>query len=193
MSMPEIPNFVKVTKENIGALVSKNDVEILKKANKNFTPYHTSGDGNCLFNAVSLALYGNESNAAVLKKITAKYFAENYAELREEYEEMSLYFLDNYETLQSCLIDGHYSNPLTITAIANALGISIQLIYPPLNSNDVGKEILNTRIQPIEYAHVPKIINIMFTTCNKWVEGTAFVPNHYVALLLNREGNFSFF
>ena len=138
-------------------------------------------------------MYGSESNSAILKKITARYFAEKFDELREEYSELQIYFESNIDTLKSCWIDGVYSNILTVTAVANALTVSIGLVYPEINGpDDPGNEILNATIQPVDYQSPPRKIWLMMTTCSPLGPNQSFQPNHYVALLADFERGSSF-
>ena len=56
--------FKNVNTENVEKRTSRLDIVLLKDYELNFIPIETTGDGNCLFHAVSICLYGNGNETA---------------------------------------------------------------------------------------------------------------------------------
>lgn len=188
-NLDQLPPFNEIDTENIEKNLSIHDINIMKKTNiVGHIPYLTTGDGNCLFNAASISLYGNESKSRLLKQITGKYFAANSQRLRNHhaYYPFSQFFDESdLDTMRSCVVDGAYSNALTILALVNALNISVNSIYPPLNGHgDLAYQTLNASIDPIENQAI-KQITIMWSAAMLTPYGNelVFKPNHYVAVL----------
>ena len=117
-----------------------------------------------------------------IKQLTASYFAENYALIRNNYADIAMFFESDLETLKSCAIDGCWSNAMTICAISNALRISIRIVYPPHNGpQDIAYQKLNTIVEPIVRQPI-KNIAIMWT--GPFDGHSIFVPNHFVTCLV---------
>lgn len=193
-----LPPFSNVNAMNIQRTVSERDSKILEIVGlrHRFTPYSITGDGNCLFNAVATLLWGNEENWKLVKAKTAQFFANNHERLRGgRYGDLEVFFESDLETMKSCAVDGCWSNTLTMVAIANALNLTINSVYPPLNGvDDLVYRTVNTTIQPISENGIAaeKTISIMWTGpydveahSSGLSESTrrTFVPNHFVALL----------
>ena len=102
------------------------------------SPAHVSGDGNCLFNSLSVGLVGHE-------KIAPEIRVETYLEMvfnRHAYydgpnakrNERILLVSDNYnEACNSAARDGAFLSAWTMLAAATVLGCPIQSVYPPQN------------------------------------------------------------
>lgn len=183
--------FKDVTTENVEKTTSRSDIVLLKEHNLNFVPIETTGDGNCLFHAVSISLYGNESETAQLKKIVAYYFAENFELLKQKYPQFEGLFQSDQETFESCAIMGKWANTLTILAIVNALRINFNSVYPPINGHDeFVHTTLNTTIIPFE-GQTDKTVNILWSGWHlvDFGKSKVYQPNHFVALLVPEEAN----
>ncbi|ELT91429.1 hypothetical protein CAPTEDRAFT_214198, partial [Capitella teleta] len=92
----------------------------------------TTGDGGCLFNAVSLSLTGFERSASVLRARTALEMAlhrEYYVALDSLKD--AKYVCPTFdEALNACISPNGFSSAYTIQALATVIGIPIRAIYP---------------------------------------------------------------
>jgi hypothetical protein len=113
-------------------LLNKYGVEVLKK----FSSRDVTGDGNCFFRSVSLALYGTQDYHAYLRAVTAFHLIEN----QRLYDINGGYFV-MHDTcvytpcfrmvVNSALTDGTYAELVHIFALSDALGMPIQSYCTP--------------------------------------------------------------
>ena len=98
-------------------------------------PLKTTGDGNCLINATSIALSGNECISGELRMRTAVEMALNADKYtsRDDHDQL-LDHSPSYEaSLYDCCTEGNYSSILTLMALSTVVGLPIHSIYPPMN------------------------------------------------------------
>ena len=116
--------------------------------NSSYRPISTTGDGNCLFNAASFLLCGNESLATELCLRTLIEMTNNkefYLRMCRDFAS----FADYDEAILDCAKDGGYSCIWTICALSSVLGRPIVSVYPCVNgSDDIAYVSLNCTLQP---------------------------------------------
>jgi len=106
-------------------------------------PINTVGDGNCLFRATSLALYGNDSYHTELRARCALEIAlhrEWYDASDARYcapfkDDNRIVVVPYSELCESVTLDGQYSDILCILALSSVVEIPIQMYFPPLNAS----------------------------------------------------------
>ena len=180
MDLPEEGNTFL---ETGGVLVDdENALNVLKAYGDERWQTHVTksvtGDGNCMFNTVCLALWGHERHSALLRLITAVEVIENKAYYsptnRNTEENVSVdgwhFAVDNYNRfLREIITDGCYMGAGHLAALANSLRMPIRM------SHAVGT---NTSRQMGSVAHLNRQITLdtaihrgrscleMF--CSKW-------------------------
>lgn len=149
-------------------------------------PVLTTGDGNCLFNALSITLVGNESLSTELRVRTCCEMATNkeFYTTQSFSKDFLLCSMPFAESTLSCARSGSFSNAWTIQAAASAIHVSIEATYPYVNgAKDYQAQMLNRthdcRILPLERL---KPLKIMWTRMGQQ-NGKIWLPNHFVALV----------
>jgi hypothetical protein len=143
-------------------------------------PLTTTGDGNCLFNAISLAMYGHERHATQLRVRTC-------IELiwyRNTYDAVGLNLVspDMKNVCIATATKGRYSSAYTIAATASAIGAKITSVYPPRNGMlDRSVSILNRTFLPREPS-TRREYYVMWTDCGGDT-GKTWIPNHFIPLV----------
>ncbi|GFN82618.1 hypothetical protein PoB_000912400 [Plakobranchus ocellatus] len=101
-------------------------------------PICLTGDGNCLFRAVSLALYVTEEFHATLRLLCAIEMIENrphydyeYSLFVDHFNDPRLVFDKNDVHLKDVIKVGSFSSLMTVSAISAALKLPIQSYCPP--------------------------------------------------------------
>ena len=162
--------------------------------NMKHTPVCTSGDGNCLFNAISLRLNGNEELSTELRVRTVLEMTENenwYIE-QNRYTEMNLTTSTFKESLLECG-KGGWCSPWVIHALANVIYQPIVTLYPPVNG------LLDRCVRNLNHCFIPRRvtnkekINIMWTSLKSprlfktpgEEDGVYWTPNHFSLLVQN--------
>lgn len=154
------------------------------------TAYKSTGDGNCLFNSVSIAVYGHETYklSTELRYWSCLELISNIT-YYEELQTSSLKIVcgELIETVFDCATAGTASSLFTIAALCNILQRPITSIYPPCNGIEDGAyEVLH------DHTFSPRVINnivrapirIMWTHTSTTEQGT-WTPNHFVPLMEN--------
>ena len=151
--------------------------------------FKAKGDGNCLFNAVSVATFGNESKSTelrfrvVLEMVANKCF----------YEQLPGHEKGYYDTIAGTLDDNilraaknySWSSVYDIHALASILNCTITAIYPPINGLlDINVRSLNRRYLPRQQQQKQQEITIMWTsTSSPQATKELWQPNHFVPIL----------
>ena len=174
-------------------------------APRNCIPVSCTGNGNCLFNAISILLAGHEDlstelrvrAAVALLQLQKSFTDPDSAAVRQLiHEQFVLYspfaltdqqihtqlndiqILTVFKTeVQNTLKDRTWSGMWQIIGIATALQMSINSIYP--NYNPRVRNLFNTTIQPL-------IGSSQYTISVLWsgkVNNGIFQPNHFVPLI----------
>ena len=153
-------------------------------------PVSVTGNGNCLFNAISVYLYGNEKFAAEIKVKTCIEMATNASFYIKQHSTSMIPVISPSfkEATTECALDGKHSSAWTLLAASTVIKRNIQSVYPVVNGpTDKYISILNTCFKP----RVNKSqgdVTIMWThTSNK---SSHWTPNHFVPLItLQDEGS----
>ena len=143
-----------------------------------------SGDGSCLFNAVSVALCGNESHSMELStRTTIELILHS-----EEYEQTYPPFKDVCSMTESITdrYKGGYS-AFTIAGLSTAIQHPIACVYPPLNGLiDEAFRILTTTVYPLRSTtEIKETSFVMRTRVGHVDSNRSWFPNHFVPLLVD--------
>ena len=102
-------------------------------------PIAVEGDGNCLFNCVSLALWGEESRSSLLRLITAIEIVKNTSYYYSSESNPSPGVIVNglnypaynlFEFVKEVVTDHSYMSPGHLAALANSLCMPLRVTYP---------------------------------------------------------------
>ena len=114
------------------------------------TPMVVRGDGNCLFNAISLVLFGHENASSEIRLKTFFELFDNAA----FYERIHVKsFIPDISpplssAIRQCAQIGSYSCTWTMHAASTVIGKPIKSVYPVVNGPaDMNIKILNNHIQ----------------------------------------------
>ena len=154
--------------------------------NETVVPVAVSGDGNCLFNAVSKLLSGNESLAKELRVRTAIEMATNIDMYQTDPKLIKTeIFSPSYtESLRDCARSGGYSSAWTIKSLASVLRRTISVLYPPMNGlDDLAHKALTTEYTPLNIFN-EKPLRIMWSRLGK--RAKLWSANHFVPLFAPR-------
>ena len=165
--------------------VSKQILDSLNMSVAGRTPIYVSGDGNCLYIAISVGICGNESLSAELRVRTCLELIKNRHAYRNAPNARELFFVSpNYDdAVTSSACKGKFACAWEMQAAATVIGCPIQSVYPPRNGllhKAIG--ILNTVFTPVSSKSKkdPLIImwsNAVFSFVGSWL------PNHFVPLI----------
>ena len=151
-------------------------------------PSKTTGDGNCLFNATSIALSGNECLSGELRMRTAVEMALNADKYtsRDDHDRL-LDHSPSYEaSLHDCCTEGSYSSIWTIMALSTVVGLPIHSIYPPMNGTKCLTHLaLSKKFETEESRNRPPI-TILWSRLGPWRPPT-WTGNHFVPVLVREQ------
>ena len=114
-------------------------------------PRYVTGDGNCLFNSVSVVICGNESMTCELRVRTCIELVLNfeYYKNHHQFRDFIRVSPDLEEACRMCAIDLEYSSVFVMQALSSVIGREIVSVYPAMNGLlDNCLSILNTVIVP---------------------------------------------
>ena len=143
----------------------------------------TTGDGNCLYNALSTAMYGSEDQALLIKLWTAITLVLQKSKVCKLFDSHCLQFVDwDYNSaLHDILTPGKWSSSWHIVAASVALNHPVSSVYPRMNSRkEPAYKVLNTTIVPSDKNNVPICIH---WTGRPKQPGRNWNPNHFIALV----------
>ena len=147
-------------------------------------PIHVTGDGNCLFNSISVSLFGHENLASELRVRTCIELNENMTKYEQNFN--NLIFVSP-DIANDCVDIAHnykFSYVWCLLAATSVIGIPIQSVYPPKNGIlDKTQSLLNQTFFPLGSKSSKKEpIQILWTRTTKSQDKT-WLPNHFVPLL----------
>ena len=178
--------------KNISIAVDQNALSLLQVYEKRSTdlpklPLSVTADGNCLYNAISDALYGDEHSSKELRVrscieicLHPSLYSDNFPPILSE---VSHYIAD----CLSAAHDGSFASARMILGVANMPELKIRSIYPPMNGLlDIPVSFLNTTFPP----NLQNSVTIESPVIILWSRrGTAiknnWAPNHFVPLINN--------
>lgn len=147
------------------------------------TPRVVRGDGNCLFNAIFLVLFGHENASSEIRLKTFFELFDNAA----FYERIHVkYFIPDVSpplasAIRQCTQIGSYSCTWTMHAASTVIGKPIKSVYPVVNGPaDMNIKILNTTFKP-RGSRSRHDITIMWSGGN--TIGSFWKPCHFVPLI----------
>ena len=149
------------------------------------TPIYVSGDGNCLYNAISVGICGNESLSAEIRVRTCLELIKNQHAYRNAPNSRELFFVSpNYDdAVTSSACKGKFACAWEMQAAATVIGRPIQSVYPPRNGLlDKAIGILNTVFTPVSSKSKKEPLLIMWSNAVFSFVGS-WLPNHFVPLL----------
>ena len=150
-------------------------------------PLFVSGDGNCLFNAVSVSLCGSQRLAAELRVRTVIEMvmnADNYKHCSDAKTYLTL--APSYkEACVDCGRNGAFSSVWTIVALSTVIGRPIHSVYPPCNGTEGSNGFIYRSLNatfPNDGSSKVQPIYIMWTSTVHHHKGL-WSPNHFVPLI----------
>lgn len=170
--------------------------DILRKCHplllEDASPRAVYGDGNCMYRAVSLALYGTEQYHAQLRLLTTLEIIDN----RTYYDNSHRKFVDLIkdqrivtpcfdDLLAAAYVDGSYSDMLHIYALSAAAGQCFTSYYPPTGSNEVLIQPFNRRVQGRDVRGNNPSAILMWSQMKTIQRARDFRPNHFALLHRN--------
>ncbi len=179
------------TPEKSDLAVDTCTLNILKRFEKKLShiPVDVTGDGNCFFNAMSIALSGGETLAVELRVRTCIEMVkfQQYYETHALSERFSLVSPEYVDACLKCAQNYEFSSIYTIHALASVLCCTISSVYPCLNGLlDNRMNILNATLPP--RSKPKQFTNAKFYIC--WTTGSTrdihygkWDPNHFVPLI----------
>ena len=155
-------------------------------------PVFVSGDGNCLFNSLSVGLVGHEKLATEIRVRACLEMVLNrhayYDGPNAKKNERLLEVTDSYdEACTAASRKGAFSSAWTMLAAATVLGSPIQSVFPPRNGLlDKTFRYLNETFTPVSSKSKFDPICIMWTSTSYSYHKT-WLPNHFVPLIATKE------
>lgn len=151
-------------------------------------PSMTTGDGNCLFNAVSIALTGSEDRAAELRLRTSVEMALNADSYtcHPDYDLLMTHSPSFNTSMQDCCTEGAYSSIWTIMALSSVVGLPIKSVYPPMNGPQCkAHQALSKTFATEDNAHLEPV-NVLWSRMGPW-RPPNWTGNHFVPVLKQKE------
>jgi hypothetical protein len=145
-----------------------------------YVPLAVVGDGNCLYRACSLGLYGDETHHVHLRLLTAieiilnaKYYsATDMFDVRIN--------VSPYDELVSVAVGyGRYAEFAHVKALSAVIGVSIQTYYPPLKLNTYLSNALSCCVVGRGVKNSPSPLTIMWTQTTMPSSFEKFAANHF--------------
>jgi hypothetical protein len=183
--------------------ILESDIDpIAKMILQNFTgehgnPLKTSGNGDCLFDAASLYLVGNETKSVELRYKTALMLINEENVIRNHKDKASLKDLSpSYDSaVRDCAQIGKYSSQWTIIALAKVLNMPIKVIYPSVGGHKgLAHRTLNAvyNVGSSESALLTIMWTSMKAPTSAMISGRKWwSPNHFVPVISAMESNLS--
>ena len=156
----------------------------------------STGDGDCLFNSVSIHMVGNESLSLELRYKTCLEMVLNEGTVSSHKSRASLLLLspDYNVAARNCARIGQFSSVWTMIALCNVIKVPIKSLYPCLNgSKDLPFMKLNQTFQPtgIKSGDNKEPIRVMWTHTQMPRKGKTWTPNHFVPVVNSSQVNSS--
>ena len=159
-----------------------NAERIMRRHDIQGRPLLTPGDGNCLFNAVSIILTGTTELATELRYKTCLQMATRKERVLEGHPNIDDLFIvspDYDHSLLACARMCEFSSPWTILGLSQVLQRNVVSLYPPENgSGDETVQILTTVFGSFQH-DLP--LSIMWTGPKKR-KGKMWLPNHFLPI-----------
>ncbi|KAL3888446.1 hypothetical protein ACJMK2_000813 [Sinanodonta woodiana] len=193
MGMRRLKNFKPVSDKDVVFPPVRVDAIAKEVMNKYFDevigdPIITTGNGNCLFNAVSLLLYGDESKSVQLRyHICLRMVRDSTSYMNHPHRKRIQCLSPSYEaTCIDCATIGGFSSAWTILALCDIIRRPVRILYPSVNGeNDFAHTSLNTTFEPssvVPAGH--STINILWYAQGQLPkQGSWYAVYHFVPVL----------
>ena len=147
-------------------------------------PSMTTGDGNCLFNAVSIALTGNEDRAPELRVRTSVEMALNADtyKRRLDYDQLLAHSPSYSASMKDCCTEGAYSSIWTMMALSAVIGLPIKSVYPPMNGTKCKAHTALSKLFVTDENEKRETLTVMWSRMGPWRLPT-WTGNHFVPIL----------
>ena len=152
-------------------------------------PAAVPANGNCLFNALSVAIAGNISLATELRVRTCIEMVENRNDYPKKHKQSGIDLVspDYKEAMYECAVNCKFSSAWTLSAASVMLNTRIVSVFPPVNGlMDKTISILNTTFATKKEGSHRAPIVIMWSSVTPPSSGT-WTPDHFVPLLLREK------
>lgn len=157
---------------------------------KDGTAIKSTGDGDCLFNAISIILCGDESMSVELKYKCCLEMVSNGEKIQQHKDKAALFCVspDYEEAVIKCAKRGGYSSAWTMIALSNITKRKIESLYPLVNgAKDVATMTLNCVFHPSSGLQDAKTMKIMWTHTVPYnllaKKNWSWTPNHFVPFI----------
>lgn len=168
-------------------------LDILKKCHPaaldDFTPRAVIGDGNCMYRAVSLALYGSEKFHAHLRLVTTleimqnrPYYDAKHRKTIDLINDDRVLSPEYQDLIKTACSDGGYAELLHMYAVSAAINQPLRSYYPPTGTNEELTKPFTRRIQGRNVLGNTPVATLMWSQLNPIVNTHEFSPNHFVVL-----------
>lgn len=155
------------------------------------TPREIFGDGNCMYRALSLGLYGTQDHhlhlrlrAALEMNTHPEYYDTKHLQyqdlIKEDHIERTVQFVD---LVKSTVTVGSYAGMEKMHAVSAALRLGLASYYPPSTANNYNtaaytRKVYGRGVTPSKGIHV----TVMWTQTVRLSDVHRFRPNHFVLL-----------
>jgi len=160
---------------------------------RDFKPLAVFGDGNCLFRAVSLGLYGTQerhvelrAKAAIEVAMHPEWYDKNCANFCAPFKDDPFIVLPDYvELCNQVSTSGCYVGILCALALSAVCECKIQMYFPPLNASFTSQPLTQCLTgRNVVQGGLPRL-TVMWTTSQMPIDATVHTVdiNHFVPLL----------
>lgn len=155
---------------------------------KDGTAIKSTGDGDCLFNAVSIILCGDESMSLELRYKCCLEMVSNGEKIQQHRDKAALLCVspDYNEAVIKCAKTGGYSSSWTMIALSNITRRKIESLYPLVNgAKDLATRTLNCIFHPSSGLQDTTTMKILWTNTVPYNPSTkkSWTPNHFVPFI----------
>ena len=150
---------------------------------KDFSPRAVRGDGNCMYRAVSLGLFGTEDHHQHIRLLTALEICENSEYYERDFINDHRIVTGTYQELRdSCAKLGSYAEMTHMYAVSAALKTPIRSYLPPSACNQLLSEPFSRTVhgRGVRSSATPTIV-LMWSQMSVPARGI-LSPNHFVLL-----------
>ena len=148
-----------------------------------FAAVDTLGDGNCMYNAVSMHVIGDASLSTELRCRVVHELVLNSSTYSSITEECSYYDPADLAYIRKVCVDSNYSGMIEIAAVSNIIGCPIHVIYPEVNLGI--REHFNRIVQPNFQRPGLGEMSIMITRFRRFHDQSQrfWSPNHFALVV----------
>ena len=160
-------------------------------------PVSVAGDGNCLYRAVSMALYGSEDAHLYIRLMAAMEVIENSSSYdttatdhvahAPEYDRLLV--VGSYESLVTDAVrPGSWSEMMHLYAVSAALNIVVESYMPPTTTSGDTHRLYSRKVigRGVRSSVTPRL-TLMWSSTTRPTDSTSFRVNHIVSLTTRTE------